>query len=92
MALSANLLAVPVAAPLLTAALILLLARWGGRRRIRQQIALTSLALCLNLAVSLLLFRATAVQGDSLSSRWGDGRRPLASPSIATAFLPPCCC
>ena len=77
MALSANLLAVPVAAPLLTAALILLLARWGGRRRIRQQIALTSLALCLNLAVSLLLFRATAVQGEQFVLQMGGWSAPF---------------
>ena len=71
MALSANVLAVPVAAPLLTAALILLLTRWGGRRWIRQQIALTALALCLNLAVALLLFRATAAQGERFVLQMG---------------------
>ena len=71
MALSANLLAAPVATPLLTAALILLLTRWGGRRWIRQQIALTALALCLNLAVALLLFRATAGQGERFVLQMG---------------------
>ena len=77
MALSANLLAVPVAAPLLTAALILLLARWGGRRLIRQQIALTTLALCLNLGVALLLFRATAGQGQRFVLQMGAWTAPF---------------
>lgn len=77
MALSANLLAVPVAAPLLTAALILFLARWGGRRLIRQQIALTALALCLNLAVALLLFQATAVQGQRFVLQMGAWTAPF---------------
>ncbi len=77
MALSANLLAVPVAAPLLTAALILLLARWGGRRLIRQQIALTTLALCLNLGVAFLLFRATAGQGQRFVLQMGAWTAPF---------------
>lgn len=77
MALSANLLAVPVAAPLLTAALILFLARWGGRRLIRQQIALTALALCLNLAVALLLFRAAAEQGQRFVLQMGAWTAPF---------------
>ena len=77
MALSANLLAAPVAAPLLTAALILLLARWGGRRWIRQQIALTALALCLNLAVALLLFQATAAQGERFVLQMGAWSAPF---------------
>ncbi len=77
MALSANLLAAPVAAPLLTAALILLLTRWGGRRWIRQQIALTALALCLNLAVALLLFRATAGQGERFVLQMGAWPAPF---------------
>ena len=77
MALSANLLAAPVAAPLLTAALILLLARWGGRRWIRQQIALTALALCLNLAVALLLFQATAGLGERFVLQMGAWSAPF---------------
>lgn len=76
MALSANLLAAPVAAPLLAAALILLLARWGGRRRIRQQIALTAVTLCLNLAVALLLFQASAGQGERFVLQMGAWSAP----------------
>jgi len=77
MALSANLLAIPIAAPLLTAALILLLARWGGRRLIRQQIALTALALCLNFGVALLLFLATAGQGHRIVLQMGAWTAPF---------------
>ena len=77
MAVSANLLAVPVAAPLLTAALILLFARWGGRRRIRQQIALTTLALCLNLAAAAILFQATAGRGERFVLQLGDWSAPF---------------
>ncbi len=77
MALSANLLAVPVAAPLLTAALILLFSRWGGRRLIRHQIALTTLALFINLAVAALLFRATAAQGDRIVLQLGAWTAPF---------------
>ena len=77
MALSANLLAAPVATPLLTAALILLLTRWGGRRLIRQQIALTALALCLNLAVALLLFQAAALRGEQFVLQMGAWSAPF---------------
>ena len=77
MALSANLLAVPVAAPLLLAALILLFARWGGRTLIRHQIALTTLALCINLVVAVLLFRATAVQGQRFVLQLGAWSAPF---------------
>ena len=76
MAVSANLLAAPVAAPLLIAALILLLARWGGRRLIRHQIALTALALCFNFAVALLIFQATAGQGERLVLQMGAWSAP----------------
>ena len=76
MAVSANLLAAPVAAPLLTAALILLLARWGGRRLIRHQIALTSVALCFNLAVAIVLFQSTAVQGQRIILQMGGWSAP----------------
>lgn len=77
MGLSANILAAPVAAPLFTAALILLLARWGGRGRIRQQIALTSLTLLFNLAVSLLLFQAAAGQGERFVLQMGAWQAPF---------------
>ena len=76
MAVSANLLAAPVAAPLLTAALILLLARWGGRRLIRHQIALTSVALCFNLAVAIILFQSTAGQGQRIILQMGGWSAP----------------
>lgn len=77
MNLSANLLAAPVAIPLLTAALILLFTRWGGRRRIRPQIAFTALALCLNLAVALLLFQATAARGERFVLQMGAWPAPF---------------
>ena len=76
MAVSANLLAAPVAAPLLTAALILLLTRWGGRRLIRHQIALTSVALCFNLAAAIVLFQSTAVQGQRIILQMGGWSAP----------------
>jgi multicomponent Na+:H+ antiporter subunit D len=76
MAVSANLLAAPVAAPLLTAALILLLARWGGRRLIRHQIALTTLALCFNFAVAVVLFQSSAVQGERFVLQMGAWSAP----------------
>ena len=77
MNLSANILAAPVAIPLLTAALILLFTRWGGRRRIRPQIAFTALALCLNLAVALLLFQATAARGERFVLQMGAWPAPF---------------
>ena len=77
MALSANLLAAPVAVPLLTAALILLVARWGGRTLIRHQVALTALALCLNLGIALTLFFGAAVQGRRFVLQFGNWTAPF---------------
>lgn len=77
MGFSANILAAPVAVPLLTAALILLFARWGGRRRIRLQLTLSSLALLLNLAVALFLFQATAWRGERFVLQMGDWSAPF---------------
>ncbi len=77
MALNANLLAAPVAAPLLTAALILLFARWGGRTLIRHQVALTALALCLNLGIVLTLFYGAAVQGRRFVLQFGNWTAPF---------------
>ena len=76
MALSANLLAAPVAAPLFIAALILLIARWGGRRLIRLQIALKALGLSFNLVVALALFFGTAVQDRRYVLHFGDWAAP----------------
>lgn len=77
MNLNANLLAAPVAIPLLTAALMLFFTHWGGRRRIGLQLLLSTLALLLNLTVALLLFQATAGRGERFVLQMGGWSAPF---------------
>jgi len=71
-----NLLAAPVAIPLFTAALLLVIRRWRGRQRMDVQYWLSGLALVLNLGVSLVLAQYT-LGGSRLVLQAGGWQAPF---------------
>jgi len=84
-----NLLAAPIALPLFVAALLLAVARWGGRQRIGLQRGLAILALVVNLVVALALARFT-LGGQRLVLQMGGWPAPFGITLIAdglTAIL-----
>jgi multicomponent Na+:H+ antiporter subunit D len=76
MNIDSNLLAAPILIPLVTASLILLISRWGGRRRIRLQKALTSAGVAANLAVAITLL-ITTLNGHRLVLQMGGWSAPF---------------
>lgn len=84
-----NLLSLPVAVPLFTAALLLAVSRWGGWRRIELQRWLAATALTLNLAAALALAQYT-LSGQRLVLQMGGWIAPFGITLIAdglTAIL-----
>lgn len=84
-----NLLAVPIALPLFTAALLLAVSRWGGRQLIDLQRGLTAIALLVNLGVALVLANYT-LSGHRLVLQMGGWQAPFGITLVAdglTAIL-----
>ncbi len=80
-----NLLAVPILLPLVTASLILVIARWGGRRRIGLQRGMASLSVLLNLGVALFLLQTT-LAGQRLVLQMGQWPAPFGITVYADAL------
>lgn len=85
MPLNPNLLAAPIALPLLTAALILGVARWGGRGRIQLQRWLAAIALAINLGVAGTLLAYT-LDGNRLVLQMGGWPAPYGITFYADAL------
>lgn len=80
-----NLLAVPTLLPLFAASFLLLITRWGGRRRISLQRRTGLAVLGINLMVALLIFRTT-LSGQRLVLQMGGWAAPFGITVYADAL------
>ncbi|MEZ4866665.1 MAG: proton-conducting transporter membrane subunit [Caldilineaceae bacterium] len=83
MNLNPNWLAVPIALPLLAAALGLAFSRWGLRSTARVQRAVTMAAVLLNLGVALLLLYETVIVGQRIVLQMGLWAAPFGITVVA---------
>lgn len=85
MTLSSDFLAIPVALPLSTAAVLLIVSRWGATRRINIQRIIAIIASLLNLAAALTLLVYT-LQGNRLVHQMGAWPSPFGITVMADAL------
>ena len=86
MNLSPNWLAVPVALPMLLAALSIAFARWGFRGAVRWQRILAWVAVAGNLAVAILILVYT-LKGNRLALQMGSWDAPFGITVFADGFV-----
>lgn len=85
MSISPNVLVVPVVLPLFAAAFLLMITRWGGRRRIRVQRGVVAITLVVNLGVAVWLLNHT-LTGHRLVLQLGGWAAPFGITVVADAL------